>query len=347
MNVFPPVAVIVLNWNGLDDTRACAASLARMDYPAATVYLVDNASSDGSAAALASEFSGPPFVPIANAENLGFAGGNNAAVRRAREAGAAYVLLLNNDTVVAPDFLSRLMEAAQANPRAGLIAPKILLHDEPNTLWYAGGALDWNMWPPFSQPGENEPDDTPAAAAPPRPTGWVSGCCVLARAEMIEQIGDLDTRYGYYCEDVDWSLRAQQGGWTLLYVPQSRVWHKIGRSTKKSGRHAGSFYEYRNPILAARRHKGRGGFFAALPVALRAGWRALLHPGGPNAPDKTILLDAVRDGLRGRTGLMPASAGNSRLAQILARLAAPATRVFWAVNARRRQRSDTTTSVLT
>jgi hypothetical protein len=321
------VAIIVLNWNGLDDTRSCASSLERIHYPAATVFLVDNGSSDGSSEALAREF--PQFTHLANAGNLGFSGGNNVVIEQALAKGFDYVLLLNNDTIVAPDFLGHLVAAAESGERVGMVGPKIFYHDQPTLLWYAGGRVDWRAWPPFRNRGENKPDgpnyDAPGA------TDFVTGCCVLARAEMIRQIGPLDPRYGYYCEDVDWSLRARRAGWEVRYEPQARVWHKVSRSMRRTGRSSADYYEYRNPLLAARRHRGKVG---VLPIVWRALWRALLHPGG--GPDKIVLIEAARDGVLGRTGLMPHAAGSSRMVRALERALKPATWLFWALNARQK-----------
>src|SRR5438034_11188904 len=108
------VSIIVLNWNGLQVTRACCASLSKLTYPAVRVYVVDNASEDGSAKTLPSEF--PQFTHIANTENLGFTGGNNEAIRQAMKVGYDYILLLNNDTVVAPDFVDWLVARAARDP---------------------------------------------------------------------------------------------------------------------------------------------------------------------------------------------------------------------------------------
>lgn len=328
----PRVAIIVLNWNGLDDTRACAASLAQITYPAATVYLVDNGSTDGSQKALAREF--PHFTHVANQTNLGFTGGNNAVIERVL-AEFDYVLLLNNDTHVAPDFLEHLVAAAEADARVGMVGPKILYDAEPDVLWYAGGEVRFNDWFPLRHTGQNEQDrgqhDTPGE------TDFITGCCLLARADLIRQVGTLDPAFGYYCEDVDWCLRARRAGWRLRYAPQSRVWHKVSRSTER-GATRPLYYFTRNPWLLARRHQGTA---LSLPVLLRTGWLAVIHPGGagPAEQAKALVLDAAWDALWGRTGTR-AQTGPSRGGRVAARLLRLPTRAYWWLNALKRSGAD-------
>ena len=116
----PTVTVVVLNWNNLPDTIECLESLRAVTYPALRLLVVDNGSTDGSEAALRARF--PGLELLQTGENLGFAGGNNAGIRRALEGGADHVLLLNNDTTVDPGFVTAMVDAARANPRAGLLS---------------------------------------------------------------------------------------------------------------------------------------------------------------------------------------------------------------------------------
>src|SRR3989304_8553833 len=131
----PPVYVIVLSWNGKNDTLECLASLQQLTYPNARVVVVDNASSDGTCDAIRSAF--PNIELIVNNSNLRFAGGNNVGIRRSLERGAKYVLVLNNDTVVDRDFLSRLVEAAESDKKIGVVGPKIYYYDKPRRIWFA------------------------------------------------------------------------------------------------------------------------------------------------------------------------------------------------------------------
>jgi len=296
------VAVIVLNWNGLEDTRACLASLTAQTYPQLCVTVVDNASEDGSGAILAREF--PAFTHIANAQNLGFTGGNNAAMERAIAHGAAFVLLLNNDATLAPDAVACLVATAQADLRAGMIGPKIFYADPPDLLWYAGGAINFGERFPFRHTGDGEPDRGQYDA--PGPTDFVTGCCLLARTETIRAVGLLDPAFGYYGEDLDWCLRARRAGWHLLYEPRARAWHRISRSMTR-GSVQRFYYAYRNAALIARRHLAPG---PAIAAVWRAGSGAALHHyhfSYQNKNERRALLEGAWHAISGRTGLAPSS----------------------------------------
>src|SRR5215470_14085112 len=101
----PLVAVVVLNWNGCNETLACLESLIKLSYPPCDLIVVDNGSTDNSVAAVRSKY--PNVEVIQTGKNLGYAGGNNVGIRRALEKGAQYILILNNDTRVSPDAISR------------------------------------------------------------------------------------------------------------------------------------------------------------------------------------------------------------------------------------------------
>jgi GT2 family glycosyltransferase len=131
----PRVDIIVLNWNGLRDTLHCLQSLKRADYPAFRVLVVDNGSSDASSTSIRQRF--PEVTLIENSENLGFTGGNNIGMRQALEEEADYVLLLNNDTEVAPDAVRLLVETAESDPRIGIAGPIIYYYDRPKMIWEA------------------------------------------------------------------------------------------------------------------------------------------------------------------------------------------------------------------
>jgi GT2 family glycosyltransferase len=223
----PSIAVIVLTWNGRDLTLDCLASLERITTPNVRVIVVDNASSDGTVAAIAQHHGGRVTV-IANTANLGYAGGNNAGIRRALEEGADFVLLLNNDTVVDPGFAGRMADALLADPGAGVAGPKIYYFDPPDRIWFAGGEV--SLWRGTARHiGIRETDHGQYDA--PRAVDYVSGCALLARREVFERVGLLDESYRAYFEDADFCLRAARAGFAVRYVPDARVWHRISAST--------------------------------------------------------------------------------------------------------------------
>jgi GT2 family glycosyltransferase len=222
----PALAYIILvNWNGKDVTLDCLASLANVTYPSFKTLVVDNASTDGSVECIRSAFPETEVLPLP--ENRRFAGGNNAGIRHALMHGAEFVVLLNNDTTVDAGFLDWMTEAFRLHKNAGIVAPKIYYQDQANVLWYAGG--DISFWTgTMRHLGIREHDrgqyDTP------RETGYATGCCMLTSRDVIGHIGLLDESYFMYAEDADWSTRARRGGYTVLYEPRAKVWHKISVS---------------------------------------------------------------------------------------------------------------------
>lgn len=223
------LAVIVLGWNGLALTRATLDSLARCRVPegwGAKVFVVDNASSDGSPEAVHAEY--PSVELIALPENRRFAGGNNAGLARALEQGADAVMLLNNDVQADPALYEKLLAALAERPDAGAAAP-LIYHAAPTDLiWYAGGRCDVAT-AHTSHRGIRERDRGQYRSV--EETGYLTGCCLLATAEAWRKVGPLDEGYFIYAEDADWSLRAREAGYALLFVPTARLWHEVSASS--------------------------------------------------------------------------------------------------------------------
>lgn len=246
----PTVFIIMLNWNGKTDTLACLRSLQQIDYPLYRIIVADNGSSDGSVEAVRSTY--PGITVIENGANLGFAAGNNTAIRYAMQNGADYILLLNNDTEVDPRFLSELVEAAEADPTIGIAGSKIYYYSEPKRLWYAGGSI--NLWKGDTRHvGENELDTGQFDEA--KDTDYVSGCAMLIKRRVLEDIGLLDERMFLYYEDSDYCMRARRHGYRVIYVPGSVIWHKVSSTTGKV-KDLQLFYGTRNMLLFEKRNAG-------------------------------------------------------------------------------------------
>jgi GT2 family glycosyltransferase len=247
------VAIIVLNWNGLDDTPACLASLHRLIYPAYQVVVVDNGSTDGSATALRAEYPGVPLIETGR--NLGYVGGNNVGLTWAMEQGADYALLLNNDTEVAPDFLSQLVTVAEADPSVGIVGPTIYYFDRPQVIWSAGGAIDW-MRGETRMIGLDEVD-TGQFGCQPHPVDFVTGCALLIKMPSLARAGLLDPRFFAYYEEVEWCVRVARAGFQILHVPQAKIWHKISPAAQATSPTV-HYYMTRNRLLFLRAtHAGR------------------------------------------------------------------------------------------
>jgi GT2 family glycosyltransferase len=240
---WPSVSVIVLNWNRCADTLDCLESLARLDYPNVRVILVDNASVDGTVAAVRERH--PEVDVVENSENLGYAEGNNVGLRLAQAEGADFVLLLNNDTVVRPDFLTHLVATLRARPDAGVAGPTILFHDHPNVIWSAGGSVSARDGR-SSMIGLREAEAT--LPVEPREVEFVTGCALLTRREAIEHVGYLDPRFFTYYEETEFCARVRRAGFQVLHVPRSRIWHKISLEKQEASARV-TYYMVRNRLL--------------------------------------------------------------------------------------------------
>jgi len=217
----PGVCAVVLNWCGEDDTVACVESLRQSTYQQLDILVVDNGSPDGSGARLQARFPNLPFIQTGH--NLGYAGGNNRGITAALERGAAYVLVLNNDTEVDARCVELLVETAE-QIGAGVVAPKILYHATPDIIWYGGG--DFSVRRVMGVHREEGAADDPARRDS-QPISFATGCCFLARADVVRAIGGFDESYFAYAEDVEFSLRVQKAGWAMRVDPRARVYHKI------------------------------------------------------------------------------------------------------------------------
>lgn len=246
----PKVVIILVNWNSVDLTIECVRSLRAMDYPNHEIIIIDNASNDGSVNTLKSKC--PTIRLFVNDSNLGFARGSNIGIRYALDNNADYILLLNNDTEVDPHFLSELVEAAEADPRIGIAGSKIYYFSEPRRLWYAGGSV--NLWKGDTRHiGENELDAGQYDEA--KDTDYVSGCAMLIKRKVLDDIGLLDERMFLYYEDSDYCMRARKHGYRVVYVPSSIVWHKVS-STAGKVKELQLFYGTRNMLIFEKRNAG-------------------------------------------------------------------------------------------
>lgn len=251
------VSIIILNWNGRDDTLACLDSLAALTYPNFQAIVVDNGSTDGSANSIKRKF---PDIPlIETGANLGFAEGNNVGIRAALEAGADYILLLNNDTIVAPDLLEAFAEAAAHHPDGGMFTAKIYYHAEPTRLWYAGG--QWLQDKQcFVHVGIGEIDDGKKYEAVAE-TDYASGCALFVRAEVINTLGVMDPKFFLTYEETDWCYRARAAGYRILFVPSAKVWHKVSASFGGVNSPLQLYFYSRNILLWAERHLPRSAYW--------------------------------------------------------------------------------------
>lgn len=240
------VDIIILNYNGKEDTLECLESLQYLDYDNVRLTLVDNGSSDGTVDAVAAKY--PEVNLIKSPENLRFAGGNNLALQNTIDENFDYALLLNNDTTVKSDFLNKLVEAAESDPAIGLAAGKMYYYDHPNTIWFAGGKS--NVHFAFMRHiGIGKEDD--GSFDDIREVTFLNGACLLIKCDALKRIGLLDEEFFLYGEDLDFGIRAQKAGFKLHYQPDSIIWHKISKSTPPVKK---LMYRYKSWVLLIRKH---------------------------------------------------------------------------------------------
>lgn len=244
----PDVGIIVLTWNNYDYTRECLESLFRAEYPSRVVYVVDNASTDGSIPKLIDEF--PKCHFIINKDNYGYAGGNNMGIQEAIRRGSRYIWIVNNDVVVDEHALIRMVTCAERDNSIGIVGSKVCFFDRPHDTESIGGKLNRVTG---SQVLINEDKGGVGKTNLAEEVDFVSGCSMLLRSECIERVGMFDESFFLYCEEVDLAIRARKGGWRVVCSPDAVVWHRSAASQDK-GRVAQSYYLARNTLYLMHKH---------------------------------------------------------------------------------------------
>ncbi|MBI5834592.1 MAG: glycosyltransferase family 2 protein [Armatimonadetes bacterium] len=269
------LSIIIVNWNTRDDLARCLASLVPACSRLATeVVVVDNGSRDGSARLVRRDY---PWVRlIATGRNLGFARGNNVGLAQAT---GRFRLLLNPDTIVHDDALEQLVRYANANPEVGLLGPMLLNRDgslQPScrrfptvsALLFRNTPLE--RWLPNNRFARSYLMEEWNHRGP-REVDWLSGACLLARAELVEALGGLDERYFMYVEDMDLGLLAHRAGWRVVYLPSARVTHAVGRSSDQQPA-AMVKAHHRSMYLYVRKHYGVAAALLASPLLALRCW---------------------------------------------------------------------------
>ncbi|HSR69751.1 MAG TPA: glycosyltransferase family 2 protein [Acidobacteriota bacterium] len=212
----PLVSAVVVNCNRRQLLMHCLHSLLKQDYPRLQIVVVDNGSDDGSVEAVHS-LNDSRIEVLPQGENLGFAAANNRAMDHLA---GRYVALLNNDAEARPDWISRMVEALESQPRAGMAACKILFHgstviDKAGHLIFPDGQ---NRGRGTGEPDRGQYDEAGPALFP-------DGCAALYRRRLLQEAEGFDADFFAYADDADLGLRARLMGWDCLYVPQAVVEH--------------------------------------------------------------------------------------------------------------------------
>lgn len=220
----PRVLATVLNWCAAEDSAACVRSLMVDTSAVVDVLIVDNASPDGSGEVLRAQF--PEHHHLQTGSNLGYAGGNLRAMEWALVRNYEFILIINDDAEVAPGCVGALVDALVNSPRAGAAAPTIV-HHGTNIVWFAGGERSHlKAMGSHSHFGQTV-EQTRQSESQTHAVSFLSGCCVMFRAQTLRECGGFREEFFAYVEDLEISLRFTRAGWSLLYVPAATASHKV------------------------------------------------------------------------------------------------------------------------
>lgn len=242
------IAVVIVNYNGYKDTEECLASLRKVKTPNMYVTIVDNGSTDDSANKLKEFVAEEKEHLICVEENLGFSGGNNIGIRYAIDKGAEYICLLNNDTVVDPNFLDKMLDETDNN---SVVYGTIKFFSNPDRIWFAGG--NYNRWNGRTVHFGYNQNDIKIEELGKR-QNFVTGCLLLIPTSVIEKIGMLPEHYFLYYEDTEYSLRLIENGIGMKYAREAIIYHKVSASTQKMPNRT-RYYTIRNSLLLIREHE--------------------------------------------------------------------------------------------
>lgn len=233
----PKVSVIIVNWNGGEVFKECLYSLSKINYPRWELIVVDNGSFDGS------QHFAKKCKLIKNAKNLGFALANNQGIKLAK---GKYVLLLNNDTKVQKDFLSKLVQRLEQNKTIGVIQPKIYLMDKKGFLDNAGSFLTrigfFYHWGFMEKDGEEYQKEREIFSA--------KGACMLIRSDVIKKVGLFDDDFFAYFEESDFCWRVWLAGFKVLFYPDAKIFHKLGYTIRRLNVKELNYHYYKNRICS-------------------------------------------------------------------------------------------------
>jgi GT2 family glycosyltransferase len=265
------VAIILLNWNAYNDTIECLKSLNEIKNVNFQVFLADNKSTDDSFIRLQEEYNKELFTFkitfIQTGDNLGFAGGNNVAIKEAYKQGFEYYWLLNTDTVVDKNALLPLINVIKQGDKVGIVGSKIYYHDS-NLIWFAGGRV--NRWTGKSKHiGINEEDN--AQYNQNQLVDYISGCSLLFKKEILDLVGYMSEDYFLYYEETDWNIRVKDMGYKIIYVPESVVYHKVSSSTGGIQRPNPilAYYYTRNSLMMIRRTQNKLKYVIAIIYSIQ------------------------------------------------------------------------------
>lgn len=259
----PRVAVVILNWNGKVLLEQFLPSLGRSSYPNLELVVVDNGSTDHSVSFLQQQY--PQIKTIILSENLGYAGGYNAALQQVE---ADYYILLNSDVEVSPGWVEPLIELMETHTNVAASQPKLLSFHHKNKFEYAGASGGWidSLGYPFARGRVLEHCETDHGQYDKAaPIFWASGAAFCVRAKAFHEMNGFDASFFAHQEEIDLCWRLQRKGYQIYSCPQSVVWH-VGGSTLPKGNSQKTFLNYRNNLWMLAKNLPFGTLCWVLPI---------------------------------------------------------------------------------
>lgn len=256
---FPLVSVIIVNWNGGKIFNACLKSLSKISYSQWELIVVDNGSNDGSES-LIEKYNPPQGCHlIKNRQNVGFALANNQGSKIAK---GKYLLLLNNDTKVRVDFLSKLVGRIEMDQYLAVVQPKICLMDNPGFLDNAGSFFTkigfLYHWGFMKKDGNEFKKEREIFSA--------KGACMLVRKSVIDKVGLFDNDFKSYFEESDFCWRVWLLGYKVLFYPQAKIYHKLGFTIRRLDVLNLNYHYYKNRICSLIKNLGQENLLPVLSV---------------------------------------------------------------------------------
>jgi len=303
MQKLASTGIVITQWCDPETTVVCLSHVASLSPQPRMIVVVDNESDNEILDTQSGRFPHVRFLGLST--NTGHANAVNVGVRQICEGGCDYALLLDNDAYVTPASLEILEAALNNQPAAAAASPLILSGKRPGLIWYGGGrvsrlgnSIHENLWKPAAGVSQSI-----------RPAGFVTACAMLVRCDAFDAVGGFDASLITYSDDLDFSLRLKEKGYSLLFVPSARVTH--GESVnviKVAGKPFRDYYTMRNRLVVISKHGSLlqklvgiplsiiwyGGVFGAM-FTLRGEWRRA-----------RALLRGILDFLGGRSGLREA-----------------------------------------
>ncbi|MBI3954608.1 glycosyltransferase family 2 protein [Candidatus Collierbacteria bacterium] len=272
------LALVTINFNGLKDTLELLESILKAKIPSQldlSIIVVDSPTREEHVSAIKKTY--PRATILTSAVNLGFAAGNNLGIRKALSKGADWLMLINNDCLVSPDFFIKLLSSPLDKPDTGALggliyfapgyeyAKKIKPSEKGKVIWYAGGIFDWN-----NVLGSHHLVDRvdPGELNKVTETDFVTGALFLARADVLKKVGLLNQDYFMYLEDVELCHRLRLSGYQLLVDPDLKIWHKVAQSSG-IGSSLNDYFITRNRLLFGLRYASVRTRLALIRQAIR------------------------------------------------------------------------------